>query len=118
MSGFSNNTHSRSWSITEQGYTGIGTYHVISSSPFTAQDLAEASDTDAPADEWGEEEYDRQMLVMLMKHYEEKTLMDLRKICKARKLRVRGNKVDLIERLARDDVQKMYHGGSEQQDQQ
>jgi len=80
--------------------------------------LAEASDTDAPADEWDEEEYDRQMRVMLMKQYEGKSLMDLRKICKARKLRIRGNKMELIERLARTDVQNMYHGGGEQQDQQ
>lgn len=88
------------------------TYQIIRSSPFTEQDWAEASDADAPADEWDEAEYDRQMRVHLIKVYEKTCLMDLRRICKGRKLRVRGNKDELVERLASDDVKKMYGGGA------
>lgn len=39
--------------------------------------------------------------------------MELRRICKGRKLRVRGNKDELVKRLAVDDVKKMYHGGGQ-----
>jgi hypothetical protein len=87
------------------------TYQIIRSSPFTEHDWADASDADAPADEWDDAEYDRQMRVLLMKVYDKTCLMDLRRICKGRKLRVRGNKDELVERLARDDVRKMYGGG-------
>ena len=85
------------------------TYQIIRSSPFTAQDWAEATDADAPADEWDEAEYDRQMVVHLSEQYEHWMLMDLRRVCKGRKLRVRGNKDELVIRLAEDDVRKMYH---------
>lgn len=84
------------------------TYQIICSSPFTEKDWAEASDTDAPTDEWNDAEYDRQMYVHLVKVYARTNLMDLRKICKGRKLRVRGNKDELVERLASDDVTQMY----------
>lgn len=79
--------------------------------PFTEQDWAEATDADAPADEWDDPEYQRQMQVHLMTQYEKTSLMDLRRICKGRKLRVRGNKNDLVERLASDDVKNMYSSG-------
>ncbi|KAF1929582.1 uncharacterized protein M421DRAFT_124449 [Didymella exigua CBS 183.55] len=87
------------------------TYQIIRSQPFTEQDWAEASDYDAPADEWDDAEYDRQMHVHLMKMYAKTCLMDLRKVCKGRKLRVRGNKDELADRLASNDVSKMYGGG-------
>lgn len=48
------------------------------------------------------------MYVHLVKVYARTNLMDLRKICKGRKLRVRGNKDELVERLASDDVTQMY----------
>lgn len=87
------------------------TYQIIRSSPFTEQDWAEASDTDAPADEWDEAEYAAQVRMHWMKMYEKTGLMGLRKMCKRRKLRVRGNKIELVERLASDDVRIMYGGG-------
>lgn len=92
----------------ESSYTAIGTYHVIRSSPYSERDWAEASDADAPADEWDEAEYNRQMRVVLTKNYEGKVLIELRRMCKRRKLKVRGNKDELAARLARDDVEKMY----------
>ena len=88
----------------------IGTYQIIRSSPITEQDWAEATDEDAPADEWDDAEYHRQMQWLLMKQYEKTCLMDLRRICKGRGLRVRGNKVELVERLATADVEEMYGG--------
>ena len=87
------------------------TYQIIRSSPFTEQDWAEATDADAPADEWDDAEYHRQMRLHLMKQYEKDCLMDLRRICKGRGLRVRGNKNELVERLASADVERMYGGG-------
>jgi hypothetical protein len=87
------------------------TYQIIRSSPFTEQDWAEVTDADAPTDEWDDAEYHRQMRVHLMMQYEKTCLMDLRKICKGRGLRVRGNKNELVERLASADVEKMYGGG-------
>ena len=96
----------------EQGYTGQGTYRIIRSSPFSKQDWAEATDADLSADEWDEAEYSRQMCGHLQKQYQSRILMDLRRICKERKLRVRGNKDELVVRLAEDDVRRMYgnHG--------
>lgn len=95
-------------SVREQDPTGRGTWHIIRSSPFTEQDWAEATQADAAADEWDEAEYARQMRVHLMKVYEGRLLMDLRRDCKQRGLRVRGNKAELVERLAEDDVQRIY----------
>ena len=48
----------------------------------------------------------------LQKQYQSRILMDLRRICKERKLGVRGNKDELGVRLAEDDVRRMYgnHG--------
>lgn len=88
------------------------TYQVIRSSPFTEHDWAGATDDDAPADEWDDAEYHRQMQVHSMKQYEKTCLMDLRRICKGHGLRVRGNKHELVERLASDDVEKIYGGSA------
>ena len=94
-----------------QDYTSHDTYQIIRSSPFTEQDWAEASDADAPADEWDDAEYNRQMCGHLQKQYQVIPLMELRRVCKGRKLRVRGNKDELVLRLAEDDVRKMYGRG-------
>jgi hypothetical protein len=88
----------------------IGTHQVIRSPPITEQEWAEATDEDAPADEWDDAEYQRQMQWLLMKQYEKTCLLDLRRICKGRGLRVRGNKSELVERLASVDVEVMYGG--------
>ncbi|KAJ4983852.1 hypothetical protein SVAN01_10656 [Stagonosporopsis vannaccii] len=114
MSRSPNNTQHQTFSISssrEQGNTSLGTDHIIHAPLFSKQDLADSPDTDASTDKWDEEEYDRQMRVILMDRYEKKILVEIRRICKARRLKVRGNKDELVERLAQDHVQKMYHGG-------
>jgi hypothetical protein len=96
----------------QQDNTGRGTYHIIRSTPFTEQDWANASDTDAPADEWDEAEYERQMYEHLKQVYAGKLIMELRRLCKNSGLRVRGNKDELIDRLVAHDVRVMYGAGA------
>lgn len=87
------------------------TYRTLRSLAFPPQDWASATDADAPADEWDDAEYTRQMFVHLQKQYERRLLMELRRECKRRKLRVRGNKNELVDRLAADDVRIMNGSG-------
>ncbi|KAJ4317064.1 hypothetical protein N0V94_005139 [Neodidymelliopsis sp. IMI 364377] len=96
----------------QQDNSRRGTYHIIRSAPFTEQDWASATDTDAPADEWDEAEYERQMYEHLTQVYAGKMIMELRRLCKNSGLRARGNKDELIDRLAAHDVRVMYGAGA------
>lgn len=92
----------------DSDYTKRGTHVIIPSVIFSEQDWTEATDTDAPADEWDEAEYNRQMRLHLTKVYGSKTLLYLRELLRNRGLKIRGNKDVVAARLAQDHVRRMY----------
>ncbi|KAF3005780.1 hypothetical protein E8E13_007363 [Curvularia kusanoi] len=91
-----------------------GTYNVIPSLPlshFQNAPQPDLTDEDAEADEWDNAEYERQMQVHLEQQYGGYKVLELREISKGRGLRVRGCEDELVQRLAKDDVLRMYGGG-------
>lgn len=93
-------------------YMKRGIYHIIPSLP-SEKAGSEISDTDAEADGWDEAEYKRQTQVHFTELYKGQALMELRKMCKERNLRVRGNKSELAKRLARENVEIIFGWGHE-----
>ncbi|KAF1845992.1 uncharacterized protein K460DRAFT_406219 [Cucurbitaria berberidis CBS 394.84] len=63
--------------------------------------------TDDDASFVNEAEENEQLQQHFQKQYEAKFLMELRVICKRKQLRVRGNKSELVLRLAQNDMREL-----------